>query len=164
MSALTILPFTKSDVVCDRMCTPTAPTALQKKEEVEKLVSKSQEAKSFAYCPYSKFPVGAALLTEDGKVFTGCNIENSSFTLGICAERTAIHKAISEGFKKFKAIAISSDKSDNFIVPCGACRQVMVEFGTKWEVHLTKPDKTYKTMTVEELLPMSFGPRDLTTK
>ncbi|XP_072445086.1 cytidine deaminase-like [Chiloscyllium punctatum] len=146
------------------MCTPTALTALQKAEEIEKLINKSHEAKSFAYCPYSKFPVGAALLTEDGQVFTGCNIENACFTVGVCAERAAIHKAISEGFRKFKAIVISSDKSDNFIAPCGACRQVMREFGTKWEVYLTKPDKSYKTMTVEELLPMSFGPQDLPTK
>ncbi|XP_067875540.1 cytidine deaminase-like [Heterodontus francisci] len=99
-----------------------------------------------------------------GTISSGCNIENSCFTLGVCAERTAIHKAISEGSKKFKAIAISSNKSDKFIVPCGACRQVMREFGTKWEVHLTKPDKSYKTMTVEELLPMSFGPEDLPAK
>uniref|UniRef100_UPI00398F0C91 cytidine deaminase-like isoform X1 n=2 Tax=Pristiophorus japonicus TaxID=55135 RepID=UPI00398F0C91 len=147
-----------------RMCTPTQQTDLQKAEETDKLVKKSQEAKALAHCPYSKFPVGAAVMTEDGQVFTGCNIENACFTVGICAERVAMHKAISEGCNKFKAIAISSDKKDQFITPCGACRQVMREFGTKWEVHLTKCDGTHKTMTVEELLPASFGPEDMAAK
>ncbi|XP_051899304.1 cytidine deaminase-like isoform X2 [Pristis pectinata] len=146
------------------MCTPADQTATQKAEEADKLIRKSHEAKAFSYSPYSKFPVGAALLTEDGRIFTGCNIENASLTVGICAERVAIHKAVSEGCTNFKSIAIASDRADHFITPCGACRQVMREFGTKWEVHMTKPDMSCKTMTVEELLPMSFGPKDLQTK
>ncbi|XP_062918825.1 cytidine deaminase-like isoform X1 [Mobula hypostoma] len=148
----------------DRMCTPAEQTATQKAQEADKLIEKSHEAKACSYSPYSRFPVGAALLTEDGKIFTGCNIENASLTVGICAERVAIHKAVSEGCTKFKSIAIASSRADDFITPCGACRQVMREFGMKWEVHMTKPDMTRKTMTVEELLPMSFGPEDLQTK
>ncbi|XP_054427418.1 cytidine deaminase [Pteronotus mesoamericanus] len=128
---------------------------------VQKLVLSSHEAKKFAYCPYSHFPVGAAVLTRDGKIFSGCNVENACYPLGICAERTAIQKAVSEGYKEFRAIAIASDLQDDFISPCGACRQVMREFGTNWDVYMTKPDGTYLLRTVQELLPASFGPKDL---
>uniref|UniRef100_F7BMU5 cytidine deaminase n=1 Tax=Equus caballus TaxID=9796 RepID=F7BMU5_HORSE len=93
--------------------------------------------------------------------FSGCNIENACYPLGICAERTAIQKAVSEGYKDFKAIAIASDLQDDFISPCGACRQVMREFGTNWDVYMTKLDGTYVVKTVQELLPASFGPQDL---
>ncbi|XP_036299697.1 cytidine deaminase [Pipistrellus kuhlii] len=130
-------------------------------EDVRRLLRCSQEAKRSAYCPYSHFPVGAALLTWDGKVFSGCNVENACYPLGICAERTAIQKAISEGYKNFRAIAIASDLQDDFISPCGACRQVMREFGSSWAVYMTKPDGTYVVRTVQELLPASFGPEDL---
>ncbi|XP_066126330.1 cytidine deaminase isoform X1 [Saccopteryx bilineata] len=130
-------------------------------KHVRRLLLLSQEAKKSAYCPYSHFPVGAALLTRDGKIFSGCNVENAAYPLGICAERTAIQKAISEGYKDFRAIAIASDLQDDFISPCGACRQVMREFGTNWAVYMTKPDGTYVVMTVQELLPASFGPEDL---
>uniref|UniRef100_A0A8C6MVI2 cytidine deaminase n=2 Tax=Mus TaxID=862507 RepID=A0A8C6MVI2_MUSSI len=91
----------------------------------------------------------------------GCNIENACYPLGVCAERTAIQKAISEGYKDFRAIAISSDLQEEFISPCGACRQVMREFGTDWAVYMTKPDGTFVVRTVQELLPASFGPEDL---
>ncbi|KAK3512903.1 hypothetical protein QTP70_028981 [Hemibagrus guttatus] len=128
------------------------------------LIRQSLEAKEFAYCPYSKFRVGAALLAHDGKVFTGCNIENACYNLGICAERTAISKAVSEGYKDFQAIAIASDLREQFISPCGACRQFMREFGVNWVVYLSKLDGTYVEMTVEELLPESFGPEDLKRK
>ncbi|XP_016070071.1 PREDICTED: cytidine deaminase [Miniopterus natalensis] len=130
-------------------------------EYIQQLLLCSQEAKKFAYCPYSHFPVGAALLTRDGKIFSGCNVENACYALGICAERTAIQKAISEGYKDFRAIAIASDLQDDFISPCGACRQVMREFGTNWTVYMTKPDGTYVVRTVQDLLPASFGPEDL---
>ncbi|XP_046335787.2 cytidine deaminase-like isoform X3 [Haliotis rufescens] len=96
-------------------------------DQVQQLVKKSHEMKKMSYCPYSNFPVGAALLTADGTVFTGCNVENASYGLAICAERTAIVKAVSEGHRKFKAIAIASDLKEIAIVPCGACRQVLVE-------------------------------------
>ncbi|XP_036205577.1 cytidine deaminase isoform X2 [Myotis myotis] len=130
-------------------------------EDIQLLVLCSQEAKKSAYCPYSHFPVGAALLTRDGKIFLGCNIENACYPLGICAERTAIQKAISEGYHDFRAIAVATDVQDDFISPCGACRQVMREFGSNWDVYLTKPDGTYVLTTVQELLPASFGPEDL---
>ncbi|XP_043086311.1 cytidine deaminase-like [Puntigrus tetrazona] len=119
----------------------------------KELVRKSQEAKEQAYCPYSKFRVGAAVLTSDGKVFTGCNVENASYPLGLCAERTAISKAVSEGYTGFKAIAIASDLKDSFISPCGACRQFMREvIRSQWEVYMSKSDGSHELMTVEELL------------
>ncbi|XP_012295163.2 cytidine deaminase isoform X2 [Aotus nancymaae] len=107
------------------------PACTLKPECVQRLLVCSQEAKKSAYCPYSHFPVGAALLTQDGRIFQGCNIENACYPLGICAERTAIQKAISEGYKDFRAIAIASDMQDDFISPCGACRQVMREMSRK---------------------------------
>ncbi|XP_074532472.1 cytidine deaminase b [Halichoeres trimaculatus] len=131
---------------------------------VKKLIQQSQEAKKKAYCPYSKFRVGAALLAHDNTVFIGCNVENACNNLGVCAERTAISKAVSEGCRKFKAIAVASDMSDQYISPCGACRQVMREFGSDWTVYLSKPDGSYLKMTVKELLPVSFGPEDLSMK
>ncbi|XP_054705955.1 cytidine deaminase isoform X2 [Grus americana] len=91
----------------------------------------------------------------------GCNVENACYSLGVCAERTAIQKAISEGHTSFRAMAIASDMGDHFITPCGACRQVMREFGTDWDVYLTKADGTYIVKRLEELLPLSFGPEDL---
>ncbi|KAB5546621.1 hypothetical protein PHYPO_G00074150 [Pangasianodon hypophthalmus] len=128
---------------------------------LQDLILTSQEAKQFAYSPYSKFRVGAALLTHDGRVFTGCNVENACLALGVCAERVAISKAVSEGHREFKAIAIASDMEDNFISPCGGCRQFMREFGLQWEVYLSKPNGSFIKMTVEQLLPASFGPEDL---
>uniref|UniRef100_A0A667XG78 Cytidine deaminase n=1 Tax=Myripristis murdjan TaxID=586833 RepID=A0A667XG78_9TELE len=122
------------------------------------------KAKEFAYCPYSKFRVGAALVAHDGTVFTGCNVENACNNLGLCAERTAITKAVSEGYRSFKAIAIASDMEEEFISPCGGCRQFMREFGVKWSVFMTKPDGSYMDMLVEDLLPVSFGPDDLKKK
>ncbi|XP_022090136.1 cytidine deaminase-like [Acanthaster planci] len=125
--------------------------------EIWELIKQSQQAKKHSHCPQSKFRVGASLLTKDGKVFNGCNIENVSFSLTVCAERCAIFKAISEGYKEFKAIAVASDQKDKFISPCGACRQVMHEFGGKdMEVYLTKPDLTWKRTSNEELLPFAF--------
>ncbi|MEE6482161.1 hypothetical protein FKM82_013163, partial [Ascaphus truei] len=91
----------------------------------------------------------------------GCNVENACYTLGICAERTAIQKAVSEGHKEFKAIAVASDVEEQFITPCGACRQVMREFGSDWDIFLTKPSGAYVLKTLHQLLPMSFGPEDL---
>ncbi|XP_040319349.1 cytidine deaminase isoform X1 [Herpailurus yagouaroundi] len=103
------------------------PACALEPELVQRLLLSCREAKKSAYCPYSHFPVGAALLTRDGRIFSGCNIENVCYPMGVCAERTAIQKAISEGHREFRAIAISSDLQDDFISPCGACRQVMRE-------------------------------------
>lgn len=109
-----------------------------------------------AYVPYSKFRVGAALLTKEGKVFQGCNIENASFGLTNCAERTAIFKAVSEGHRDFTCLAVYGDTKDP-ISPCGACRQVMVEFfKPDSKVILIAEDKSTVEMTVGELLPYSF--------
>ncbi|KAJ8016915.1 hypothetical protein DPEC_G00012300 [Dallia pectoralis] len=131
---------------------------------IKRLISQAHAAKEFSYCPYSQFRVGAALLAHDGTVFTGCNVENASYNLGLCAEKTAVAKAVSEGYQSFKAIAVASDLEDQFILPCGGCRQFMREFGDQWSVYLSKPDGTYMKMTVEELLPFSFGPEDLKKK
>ncbi|RWS10466.1 cytidine deaminase-like protein [Dinothrombium tinctorium] len=96
-------------------------------DQIQELVTKSLEGAKYSYSPYSGFPVGAALLCEDGSLYTGSNVENVSYGLGICAERTAIVKAVSEGKLKFKAIAIISPALDDFISPCGACRQFLLE-------------------------------------
>lgn len=119
------------------------------------LIEMARKAKENAYSPYSKFKVGAALLTKNGKVYTGCNIENSSFGLSICAERVAIFKAISEGEKDFEKIVIVAD-TDESIRPCGACRQVMSEFGDFEVVMVTKTNKVAKS-SVRKLLPFSFN-------
>lgn len=123
------------------------------------LINKAIASKERAYVPYSEFRVGAAVLTDDGKIYTGCNIENSSYTPTICAERTAIFKAVSEGSLKIKAIAIVADAKDTY--PCGVCRQVLREFGRDAEIIIANSEDDYKTYTLEELLPHSFGPEDL---
>jgi len=130
-------------------------------EELNVLKEQSLRMRDVAYAPYSKFRVGACIMDKEGRLFTGCNVENSSFGLTICAERTAYTKAISEGaVKPFKAIAVATDIQDKWIYPCGACRQ----FGSEWGNHtliLVKPDKTHKLFTMEEILPGGFQPEDL---
>lgn len=126
-------------------------------EELIKLALKGAEK---SYAPFSHFNVGAALLTSDNKVFLGCNIENSAYTPSNCAERTAFFKAISEGYKDFKAIAIVGGKNNNFddfCAPCGVCRQVMMEFCDKdFKIYLGKGNLEYQEYTLEELLPEGF--------
>lgn len=122
----------------------------------EKLINLALQAKEKAYAPYSKFQVGAALLTESGEIFTGCNVENASYGLTNCAERTAIFKAVSQGHTKFKAIAIVTDLTDQYTSPCGACRQVMAEFGSDIVVLMGNGKGEYLEKTVEQLLPLSF--------
>ncbi len=119
------------------------------------------DARENAYVPYSKFKVGAAVVTDDGSIYTGCNIENASYGATNCAERTAIFKAISEGHKKIKAIAIVGDMSTN-TYPCGICRQVIVEFATK-DIHiiLVKNEESYIIKTMNEILPGAFTKEDL---
>ena len=119
------------------------------------LIRRARLAKKYSHSPYSKFRVGAALLAASGKIYSGCNIENSSFSLTICAERTALFKAISEGSKKFKAIAIVSD-SDDYIPPCGACRQVMLDLAPDMEVILTNSKDDMKILKVRSLVPYPF--------
>ncbi|XP_071946118.1 cytidine deaminase-like [Antedon mediterranea] len=130
-------------------------------EVIKKLVESAHEAKKMSHSPYSKFRVGAAILTEEDKVIKGCNVENASYTLGVCAERCAIFKAISDGHKKFKALAIACDVIGLNLAPCGACRQIMHEFGGDYLIVLSQPDFTYKTITMNELLPFGFDDSDL---
>ena len=128
---------------------------------IEKLIKKAIEMLNFSYAPYSIFHVGAALLTSEGKIYTGCNIENAAYGPSNCAERTAIFKAVSEGKKEFEAIAIVGGKNgkiENFCPPCGVCRQVLAEFCKKdFEIVLAKSKNEYKIMTLEQLLPESFS-------
>ena len=130
------------------------------KEEFEKLIKEAEKARKRAYTPYSKFQVGAAVLCADGKMFTGCNIENASFGLAICAERVAISKAISEGSTKFEAIAVIGD-TDKPCSPCGACRQVISEFGEDITLIMANLKGEVKIKKIKELLPEAFGKNDL---
>lgn len=128
---------------------------------IEKLIKKAVEMLNFSYAPYSNFHVGAALLTSEGEIFTGCNIENAAYGPTNCAERTAVFKAVSEGKKNFVAIAIAGGKNgkiEGFCPPCGVCRQVLAEFCKKdFEIILAKSTDDYKIMTLEQLLPESFS-------
>ena len=110
----------------------------------------------FSYVPYSKFPVGAALLCEDGTVYTGCNVENCAYGSTICAERTACCKAVSEGHRDFRRIAIYAD-SENWCTPCGACRQFLAEFSPDMEVLCAKAGDRYVSYKLSELLPHNFN-------
>ena len=126
-------------------------------QELVDLPIKMQE---FSYVPYSLFPVGAALLCYNGTVFTGCNIENASFGPTICAERTAVAKAVSEGHRDFVRIVIAG-RSRELCVPCGVCRQVLREFAPNIEIICLNGAGEERTFTLEELLPHSFGPEYL---
>lgn len=129
------------------------------------LMRLAEDARAFSYTPYSHFAVGAALLTSGGKVYTGCNIENASYTPTICAERTAVFKAVSEGERDFAAIAIiggPAGEKGRFCSPCGVCRQVLREFcePETFRVILGTTESA-QAYTLAELLPASFGPLDL---
>jgi len=124
----------------------------------KELVDLAIKSRENAYNPYSGFRVGAALITEDGSVYTGCNIESVSFTPTICAERTAVSKAVSEGHRKIVKIAIASDLETDFIYPCGVCRQVLGEFmPTDGVIIVSKPNGEYKKHSVEEVFPFGFS-------
>ncbi|MFV8826692.1 cytidine deaminase [Alkalihalobacterium sp. APHAB7] len=124
-------------------------------------MDEAKAAREKAYVPYSKFPVGAALLTKDGQVYKGCNIENASYGLTNCAERTAIFKAVSEGINNFTAIAIVAD-TERPVPPCGACRQVLTEFcHAEMPVYLTNLKGDVQEITVGGLLPGAFTAGDL---
>ncbi|XP_065164829.1 cytidine deaminase-like [Atheta coriaria] len=123
---------------------------------VQTLLRKATDARELAYAPYSNFKVGAAVELEDGSTVTGCNIENASFTVGTCAERCALFKAISEGKKRYRRIAVVAYQERGITSPCGACRQLMNEFGD-FEVYLSKPDLREVVRTsVHGLLPLGF--------
>ena len=127
----------------------------------EKLITLAMEAMAKAYAPYSGFQVGAALLCDDGTVFTGCNIENAAFSPTNCAERTAFFKAVSEGRRDFSALAVCGGKGGRitgFCPPCGVCRQVIREFcGPDFPVFIAGPEGQYQTRTLAQLLPDSFS-------
>ena len=119
------------------------------------LLSLARDAARNAYVPYSQFPVGAAVECADGSVFTGCNVENAAFGSTICAERTAIVKAVSEGHTEFRRIAIYGE-GKNYCMPCGACRQVMAEFSPEMEVLCTKAGGSYVSYSLSKLMPYTF--------
>ena len=130
--------------------------------EIIQLIQIAENARKSAYAPYSHFAVGAALLASDGKIYTGCNIENASFGAANCAERTAFFKAVSEGKKEFEAIAIcggdEKEEPQEYVYPCGICRQVMAEFcGRDFKVIAARKREDYKVYTLGELLPEAFS-------
>lgn len=128
---------------------------------MKELVLQAEEAMKKAYAPYSGFCVGAALLGKSGRVYTGCNIENASFSPTICAERTAVAKAVSEGEREFSALAVVGGKNGvitEICPPCGVCRQVLAEFcDPQFPVLLGKGDGQYETVTLQDLLPLGFS-------
>lgn len=133
---------------------------------VEKLIDTAIEQLKFSYTPYSNFKVGSALLTKSGKIYTGCNIENASYTPTNCAERTAFFKAVSEGVRDFQAICIVGGKDGKlteYTAPCGVCRQVMMEFCNPktFQIILAVDKERYEIYTLEELMPLGFGPLNL---
>jgi cytidine deaminase len=129
---------------------------------IEDLISMAADARKNAYVPYSNFRVGAALIMDDGSVFTGCNVENASYGATNCAERTAIFKAVSEGHRKISAICIVGSKEGSFAFPCGICRQVISEFSDEnTKVIVAQNAEKYIVRSVEELIPDAFTPKDL---
>lgn len=134
---------------------------------VEELIKSAMEARKKAYAPYSHFQVGAAVLTNELRIYTGCNIENAAYSTGICAERTAIAKAVSEGWRKLRAIAIAGGPEgktiSQYAFPCGMCRQVMAEFSDaeNFFIIVAKNTQDYKVYLQNQLLPESFLPEQL---
>ncbi len=128
----------------------------------DQLIALAIEARSKAYTPYSRFAVGAALLAKSGRIYTGSNVENASYGLTVCAERVAVFKAVSEGERDFSAIAVVTE---NGVAPCGACRQVLIEFGADIQVIVADASgRVHRVCTVEELIPCYFTPDDLPSK
>ena len=136
----------------------TNPDAQISPEKLENLLRQAVEAREYAYAPYSGYKVGAALLTTDGRIYRGCNIENSSYTPSNCAERTAIFKAVSEGDLGFEAIAVVTADGG---APCGVCRQVMREFAPNLTIIIGDLEGNYQVFNLPDLLPRSFGPENL---
>lgn len=130
--------------------------------EYAKLISAAIKARELAYAPYSEFKVGAAVITEENQIYSGCNIENVSYGATNCAERTAIFKAVSEGHRKIKAVAVIGD-TEGYTFPCGICRQVINEFAAdkNIDIIIIKNENEYLIKTLEELLPGAFSSKDL---
>lgn len=130
--------------------------------DYQRLIALAMKAKESAYVPYSHFRVGAALLTKSGRTFTGCNIENASYSATNCAERTAVFKAVSEGEWEFTAIVVNGDNGD-YLPPCGICRQVLAEFCDMetFQVILANSMEDYRVMTLDKLFPGAFQAENL---
>jgi len=128
-------------------------------EQQAQLIQAAIEARQWAYAPYSRYPVGAALLTASGRIYEGVNVENAAYPTGMCAERVAVFKAVAEGERQFEAIAVATANGGS---PCGACRQVLAEFGLDTVVLIADAEgKLRQRTSVRELLPGAFGPQDL---
>lgn len=130
-------------------------------KDYSELIKKAIEAQKNSYSPYSKFAVGSSVLTKSGKIFVGANIENASYPAGICAERVALSKAISEGEKDFDTICITCSNPDAYAYPCGACRQFLSEFSYDMDVVIAKNVEDYKVFKLNELLPHMFDKNNL---
>ncbi len=126
----------------------------------DKLIEMAKEARKNAYAPYSNFKVGAALLTKSGRVFTGCNVENSSFGASMCAERVAVFKAVSEGEREFQSIAVVTNTKEP-AMPCGLCRQVLSEFSLDIKIYAANLNGDVRETTLKDLLPYAFTKKDL---
>lgn len=133
------------------------------KNRYDELIAAAKAARRNAYSPYSGVKIGAAVLSAGGKIFSGCNIENSSYGLSCCAERTAVFSAVARGARRMRAIAVVG-KSDEFTRPCGACRQVLVEFNPRMLILRRGDDGFSEDVTAEELLPSRFNPQELSKK
>ncbi len=131
------------------------------KAQYIELVEAARRAKRRAFAPYSHFHVGAALLSSNGRIYSGCNVEISTYALTLCAERTAIFKAVSEGERNFKAIAVVSDDPD-FTPPCGACRQVLMDLAGNIDFLMINGKGAVKVLSMKTLLPHAFGKKNLT--
>lgn len=137
------------------------------KDVIQDLIRRAMKAREYSYSPYSNFSVGAAILSESGKIYTGCNIESASYTPTICAERVALFKAVSEGEREFKMLALVGGsknvekKTGEIISPCGVCRQMLYEFGKDMKIVMADNEEKYEIRTLEELLPYGFGPDNL---
>ncbi len=136
------------------------------KKLIEEMIDLALEQLNYSYTPYSGFKVGAALLTKEGKIYKGCNIENAAYTPTNCAERTAFFKAVSEGERAFQAICVVGGKDGiltEYAAPCGVCRQVMMEFcdPDTFQIILATSKDQYEIFTLKELLPLGFGPNNL---
>jgi homotetrameric cytidine deaminase len=134
-------------------------------DTIQTLIMNAEKVRAKAYAPYSHYAVGAALLTEDNTIFTGCNVENASYGATICAERNAIHTAIAAGYRRFQAIAIVGGNTNapitQYAYPCGICRQVMTEFAPpNFKIIIAKTPTDFQLYTLEDLLPQTFTPPD----
>lgn len=137
------------------------------KDVIQDLIKRAMKAREYSYSPYSNFSVGAAILVESGNIYTGCNIESVSYTPTICAERVALFKAVSEGEREFKMLALiggpknGEKKTEQIVSPCGVCRQMLYEFGRDMKIVMADSVERYEVRTIEELLPYGFGPDNL---